>query len=306
MNPKRLRAYILLLTVVAIWGGAGPIIKYTLGGIDPLPFLTYRFALASIFSIAFFLVKIKRGKKFRRLRANIGLAALYGILAVPLALGTLFLGLDKSTVLDLTLVSILGPLLIASGGALFFNEHITKRERLGIAIVLIGVIFNSFFPLFRPDESSRLTGNILLLIYLLADSSSVLIAKIAVRRKIKPANLTNLAFIIGFILIAPISLYTYGASNLIKMVIKLPFSYHLGVWYMAFLSGNLAYYFYIRAQKTIEVSEASLFSYLTPAFGVPLAIIWLKEKPTTSFLIGAPIIIFGLILAEYKKRNSNA
>ena len=51
MTERRLRAYIYLLLVAGIWGAAGPIIKFTLQAIDPLPFLAYRFTIAAIFSI---------------------------------------------------------------------------------------------------------------------------------------------------------------------------------------------------------------------------------------------------------------
>ena len=44
----RVRAYILLLIAVAIWGFAGPVIKFTLGYFDPVVFLTYRFFLTSL------------------------------------------------------------------------------------------------------------------------------------------------------------------------------------------------------------------------------------------------------------------
>src|SRR3989344_9141266 len=148
MSSHRLRAYIYLILTAAIWGAAGPIIKYTLSGIDPLPFLTYRFTIAAVFSLGFFLYKIKRGKKFRKLKANFPLALFYGILAVPLALGILFAGLDKSTVLDLTLIGVIGPLVVTGGGALFFRDRITRREKIGIALVLSGVLLNFFFPLF--------------------------------------------------------------------------------------------------------------------------------------------------------------
>mgnify|MGYP001597495960 CR=1 FL=1 len=56
MNPARLRAYLMLLVVAVIWGIASPVIKYTLGGFDPLTFLTYRFGISSIISIVIFLI----------------------------------------------------------------------------------------------------------------------------------------------------------------------------------------------------------------------------------------------------------
>ena len=53
MNPYRLRAYILLIAVSVIWGVAAPVIKFTLRGIDPISFLTYRFFLAAVLGILF-------------------------------------------------------------------------------------------------------------------------------------------------------------------------------------------------------------------------------------------------------------
>src|SRR5512143_2749513 len=140
MSPRRIKAYISLLLVVVIWGAAGPVIKFTLGGIDPLPFIVYRLGISTVISIIFFALKIKSGKKFRQLRAHFPLALLYGTLAVTVALGLLFYALKDTTVLDLTLVSVLGPLISLAGGAYFFRDHITKKQKYGILIVVAGVI----------------------------------------------------------------------------------------------------------------------------------------------------------------------
>src|SRR3990167_7847214 len=175
MSRYRLRAYFYLILVAVIWGTAGPVIKFTLDGLDPLPFITYRLTISAVISLVFFLNKLRKGRKFRQLRANLPLSLLYGFLAVPVALGILFIGLDKSTVLDLTLIGVIGPLMVTAGAAIFFRDHITRREKIGIAIVLLGVIFNSLFPIFKSGEGLKLTGNILLILFLFADSSAVLI-----------------------------------------------------------------------------------------------------------------------------------
>jgi drug/metabolite transporter (DMT)-like permease len=305
MNPHRLKSYLILISVAAIWGAAGPIIKFTLEGIDPLPFLAYRFALSAIFSLIFFGRKFKSGKKFRQFRENFPLVLIYGLLAAPIALGILFIGIDKTTVLDLSLIGIIGPMIVVAGGALFFRDRITKREKTGIAIVLIGVIINSIYPIFK-SEGVRLTGNLLLLLYLFADTGSVLLAKRVVQKKVKSANLTNFAFIVGALTIIPLTFFLYGGSNLINSITTLPLKYHLGVWYMALISGSLAYYLYVRGQRTIEVSEAVLFNYLQPLFNIPLAIFWLGESISTSFIVGLIIISSGLLVAQYKKKGYNS
>lgn len=297
---RRLKSYLMLISVAAIWGAAGPIIKYTLEGIDPLPFIAYRLAISAVFSVFFFIRKIRKRKQFRQMRANFPVVSLYGVLAVPVALGILFFGLDNTTVLDLTLIGVIGPLLVTLGGSIFFKDKITKREKAGISVVLIGVLFNSLYPIFKSEEL-RFTGNLLLLIYLISDCASILIAKKMVQKKVKSANLTNMAFIIGAVILIPAAMLIYGAENFIHIILTLPLKYHLGVWYMALISGTLAYYLYVRGQRTIEVSEAVLFNYLQPLFTIPLAIFWLRESISLPFVVGLIIIAIGLVIAQYKQ-----
>lgn len=299
---KRFRSYIYLIAVAAIWGAAAPVIKFTFGGLDPLPFLAYRFLVAGVVSALIFIFKSAKGENFSGLKKHIGISTIYGFLAVPLALGILFFGLEKSTVLDLTLIGVIGPLIVTLGGAIFFHDRITKREKIGISIVLLGVVLNSLYPIFK-NNGVRLTGNLILIAFLFADSSSVLLAKKAVQRKVSSMNLTNFAFIIGALVLIPIVFYQNGVSETVSLITTLPLKYHLGVWYMAIISGNLAYYLYVQAQRSIEVSEAVLFNYLQPIFTVPLAVLWLGEKITTNFVFGAILIAIGLFVAEKKKKS---
>lgn len=74
---------------------------------------------------------------------------------------------------------------------------------------------------------------------------------------------------------------------------------------MALLSGSLAYFLFNKAQKTIEIGEASLFAYLYPIFSTPLAVLWLGEKITPIFMVGAIIIALGVFVAEVKKNRYN-
>jgi drug/metabolite transporter (DMT)-like permease len=69
---------------------------------------------------------------------------------------------------------------------------------------------------------------------------------------------------------------------------------------MAILSGSIAYTLWARAQRTIEIGEAAVFSYLYPIFAAPLAVFWLKEKITMPFVIGATVIAVGVFIAEYR------
>lgn len=301
MTAHRIRAYIYLLIVALVWGIAGPVIKFTLGGIAPLPFLTYRFAISALIGILYFLIK---GFRFPNLKKTLPLAIIYSLLAFPVALMVLFLGLDKTGVLDMSLITLLAPLLVAIGGVIFFKDHITKREKVGILIVLTGVLFTTFYPIINGDASSiHLFGNVLIFVFLFADSIATLLAKKLVQQDVPPLALTNLGFVIGAVVLIPVALSNYGFSGITNLITTLPVQYHLGVLYMAILSGTTAYFLWVLAQKSIEVSEAALFRYLGPVFGVPLAIVWLGEKITPYFIVGAVLIAIGVIIAEIKRKS---
>lgn len=289
MNPHRLKAYFLLFIVSVVWAVAGPIIKYTLGGVPPLLFLTYRFGLSTLISIiCFFLFGFHFPKESKVRRELI----LYGFLTSTVSLGLLFFGLKNTTVLDMSLITLISPLLITIAGVYFLKEHVTVREKIGMGIALAGTILTVIEP-------SRFSGNFLIFLYLLTTTWSAVLAKRLLRENVDPLSMSNFSFIIGFLTLLPFAVLKYPAG----IIREIPFPYHLGVIYMAILSGSMAYYLSNKAQKTIEIGEAAVFSYIYPLFSTPLAVVWLGEKITSMFILGGIVIAFGVVIAEIKKRR---
>ena len=122
-----------------------------------------------------------------------------------------------------------------------------------------------------------------------------------VRKNVKAFTLSNLSFLLGFFLLAPLVLGYYGVDAVTSEIKSASFSAHLGVIFMAVFSGTLAYALWTLGQKAIEVSEAAVFRYLMPLISTPIAVLWLGEKITWQFLAGALVIFTGVSLAEYKK-----
>lgn len=296
---SRLIAYFYLTLVAAIWGVATPVIKFTLQGIGPLPFLAYRFAISAIFAILFILVTRPYLGKIKK---NFPEVFVYSFITTTFALGILFLGLEKTTVVDTALITAVGPLVTAIAGLIFLKEHITSQEKLGISIAFVGTLLTVFEPVLRGQVNlSQLTGNFLVVGYILVMGLSAVLSKRLVRKDVEPLLLTNISFIIGFLTLAPLAVLQSGTSQLVGNVATLAPQYHLGVWYMALLSGTLAYALWVRGQRTIEISEAGVFAYLIPVFAIPLGIVWLGEQLTLPVIIGATLIVIGVSLAEYKK-----
>lgn len=299
MTSRRAKAYLFLIITSLLWGFASPVIKFTLEGLDPGPFLIYRFFISSIIALFFF----ARSTKELKVIVNKQLlpSSIYSLFSTTLALGALFLGMDIVSVLESNIISSIIPLLIVVAGAIVFKERVPSREKLGAFIAFLGTCIAIVFPVLEGYESSsHWLGIVFILLYMASDVVSALMAKGLLRRKVSAAAMTNYSFIFGFITTLPLVMLQTPLPDLISQIMALPFQYHLGVWYMAVLSGSVAYYLRNSAQKTIEVGDAGLFAYLIPVFSAPLAIFWLGEDFTLPLLIGAIFIITGVTIAEMK------
>jgi len=305
MNPHRLRAYIELLIVSVIWGLAAPVIKFTLEGFSPFVFLTYRFFLSSIVAIGFFAVT---GFKLPRDLKSILVMVLYGFLVTTVSLGLLFLGTDMTTSIDANLISATAPIMIVVAGVVFLKERVTSREKIGVGIAFLGTLVTVIEPLFRNHNGSAgLEGNLLVLASVAVATITAIMAKVMMRNNMEPVPLVNFSFIVGLLTVLPVALLTGSTlPQIVGVITAAPLPYHLGVVFMALLSGTLAYILWHKAEKTIEVGEVGLFAYLYPVFGTPLSVFWLGEKITTPFIIGAVVIAIGVVIAEYKKKSVSA
>ena len=303
MSIKRLHAYLLLLIVSIIWGIAGSVIKFTQEGIATLPFLIYRFAISSVVAlVALVFIRPKLPKNL----FDIFQLVVYGVLASAVALGVLFFGLERTSVVEMNLLSATAPLVTAIMGVKYLKEHVTKKEKLGLTIAFLGTLFVIFEPIsFQNDYKDHILGNLAIFAYVTVTAISYVIAKKLLRKGYSPALLTHTSFVFGFLVIAVFAISQTGTANIVSSVIHLEFKYHLGVLYMALFSGTLAYYLETKAQKTIEIGETAVFAYLVPVFGIPTAIFWLKEMVTLQFIIGAIIIAIGVFIAEIKKKRYN-
>jgi len=286
MSSSRKSAYAALLITALIWGIAPPVIKYTLGFISPIGFLFYRFLLVSLILIIPLGLRIKKIKPAKKQWPQY---LALGFLGTPLTLSLLFTGMAKATAIAGAVIWVIAPMLVILGGAFWLKDHITTKEKIGIAVVLTGTLITICQPLFSAQARlhQQILGNLLIFLGTIAWASFTLLAK--------KANLDNFillssSFLVGTIILLPLFL---SQSNLPPQALP-------GIIYMAIFGSVIAYGTYLYGHRQIEVSEAALFTYLQPLFGVPLAAVWLKEPIVLPFLVGAALIAAGALIAEQR------
>lgn len=303
MSKKRINSYILLIVVSLIWGAATAVVKRTLTWFDPLVFLTYRFAISTVVAgIIFAVHPVPLPKK-----SGVSILTLVTmILSTPLAIGLFFLALNKTSALSGSLLTAGEPLFIILGGVLLFRDRITKSESLGIVVTLIGTALAAFGPLVlnhTTDHFGSVQGNTILIAAVMADMFAALLTKMSLRKHISLSLLSHGQFILSFIIFLPILLFSVPIPTILNELIRAPLEAHIGVLFMAIISGSLAYTLRNIAVQTVEISEVAIFYYLQPVFGSILAVIWLGERFTPAYTLGGCIIVIGILIAEYRRRS---
>lgn len=290
MKTDRQRAYLALLITAVIWGLAPPIIKHTLVFISPLEFLFYRFLIASLF---FFFPLWQQLKKQPPTRQEAVQYFLLGFLGTPLTLWLLFTGLAKTSAINGSIIWVIAPLLVVVGGGLFLKEKITCLEKTGILMTLTGALVTVIQPLGQNDllSGSHLKGNFLVLAGTSVWALFTLLAK--KQHQLDAFILAASSFFIGLFFFLPFWLAHGPAWPVL--------SAWPGILYMAILGSAIAYFTYLYGVAKIEASEATIFTYLQPLFGVTLAFFWLKETVTPLFLLGAFLIISGVFVCQKKE-----
>jgi len=316
---KRIRAYIYLLTTAVIWGIASVVIKHTLSFIKPFSFLFWRFLLTCLIMIPL-LYAFRKKQLFSLSPFKIFKLFILGFIGTTLSLGLLFIGYQYTTAIDGVLIDSVAPILVIIGGAIFLKEKVTKIERLGAGLAFFGSITTIIQPFLegRTLAYKNIYGNFL--VFLSTFTWAVyclLVRKIEAKDKIKtdPFVVTTITFISGLITIIPFFLW-----ESLSLPVGLPAlggqagiypSIHLsinpsaipGILFMVIFSSVIAYFTYNAGYALIEASEATIFDYLRPIFTAPLAVWWLKEQITISFLTGALLIALGVFLTEYKPKK---
>ena len=97
----------------------------------------------------------------------------------------------------------------------------------------------------------------------------------------------------------PAYLIEFALGN--RASINLPFI--MTLTYVVLLRGLASFIFWIKGISIIGSNRSGIFLHLMPIFSTILAIIIFKEKFMFYHLIGALLIVTGIVLSSKKERN---
>lgn len=297
-SAARWRSYRWLLLNTVTWGAAFILVKPALAVTTPLRFLWYRYLIAGALSIPILWhYRHLLAREWRQILPRVMSLECLGTVA---ALALLYLGLERTSAIEASLIVTTQPLFITLGGLMLLKEHQERHEWWGLLIAMIGAVVLVVGPgVGQSHQGISLLGNGLVVTGLVVNMIYFPLAKKLYNGWPK-FLVTAISFYLGMLGFGLLSWLTTDSTSLWQAVLQ--DWQHPSVWlasgYMATAGSIIGLTAYIKGQDGIEASEASLFWYLQPLVSLPLGWLWLHETITPMQLLGLGIVLLGVWWAE--------
>ncbi len=268
------------LSAATIWGGMYVVSDIVLEIIPPFTLLTIRLLLG----IAVLLPIVwwqRRGSAREALNCHDLIMVLaVGTLGFGVSVGAQFVGTDKSTAINRSLVTSASPAFILLFSAIVLREKLTFQKVLAVLLPTVGVFV--IVDLTKVDFSSAtFQGNVALAVAAITwGLYSVLIRWMSIRLDTLVETLS--AFCGGLLLTIPsaaIELSTRPIGTLDAGVF-------LGILYLGIVSTAGAMWLWNRAFALVDASRAALFFFAQPLVGAVLSVLVLHQQVTANLWLG--------------------
>ena len=293
MFSKNKIAYIFLIFATLFWSGNFIVGKAaSLFEIPPFTLNFYRWLFAWLILAPFTLKEIFKKKNY--ILRNINLILILGITSITVFNSIVYYSLNFTQVISGVLMISTIPVMIIFFCWIFTIERTNFYQILGVIFSLLGVVV----IVTKADLGKLLNLNFNKgdLWMVVAMFSWAMYSALLRKKKFELSQISFLQTIIsaGLILLLPAYLIEMALGY--RLNIHLPFILTLS--YVVLFPGLASFFFWIKGISIIGSNRAGIFLHLMPIFSTVMAILIFKEKFMTFHLIGALLIVTGIILSS--------
>tara|TARA_B100000579_G_C22686328_1_gene782790 strand:- start:130 stop:1029 length:900 start_codon:yes stop_codon:yes gene_type:complete len=295
-NDKK--AYLFLVLTTLFWAGNFIVGKAaSLFEIPPFTLNFYRWTFAWIILAPFTLKEIYRSKT--HILENLKYVLILGITSITLFNSIVYYSLQFTQVISGVLMISTIPVMIILFSSLLKIEKTNFFQLIGVFFSMMGVIvIVTQLNLEKIKELSFNKGDMSIIVAML---SWALYSALLKRKKLELSQLSLLQVIIsaGLVFLLPVYLIEMSLGR--RVALELPF--FLTLSYVVLFPGLASFICWIKGIAIIGPNRSGIFLHLMPIFSTILAIIIFKEKFMIYHLIGAMLIVTGIVLSSKKKLN---
>ncbi len=296
MFSKDKTAYIFLVLATLFWSGNFIVGKAaSLFEIPPFTLNFYRWTFAWLILAPFTLKEIFKKKSY--ILNNIKLILILGITSITVFNSIVYYSLNFTQVISGVLMISTIPVMIIFFCWVFKIEKTNFYQILGVLFSLMGVVV----IVTNADVNKLLNlnfnkGDLWMVVAML---SWAMYSALLRKKKFKLSQISLLQTIIsaGLILLLPAYLIEMALGY--RVNIHLPFI--LTLTYVVLFPGLASFFFWIKGSSRLGSNRSGIFLHLMPIFSTIMAMLIFKEKFMIFHLIGAILIITGIILSSKRR-----
>jgi drug/metabolite transporter (DMT)-like permease len=288
-----LKGFFIMFLLTLLWGLNYSAIKISNTGFSPIFNSFLRSSIASLFGIAYcFHIRQPLFHRDIRLFHGFMVGLLFGLEFVCIYLGMLYTDSARAGILIN-----FSPFVVAIGAYLFLKERMTFLKILGLILAFFG-----FYSVFKGKPSyfgkHMLIGDLLELMGAFLWGATTVYIKKYLAEKVHPIN----TFLYQLVLSAPIIFVVSFVfeNEWIKDIRVMPV---LALLYSSIVVAFFSYLTWFKLIHTYPVSELSVFTFLSPVFGVLFGSLILNEEVTKGLFAGLVLVSLGIYLTNYRKKG---
>ena len=280
-----------ILALTLLWGMNYPAIKVSNTGLSPIFTTFLRSVVASVCGILYCVI-IKQPLYHRGVLFFHGVMVglLFGAEFVCLYLGMLYTNSSRAAIL-----LYLSPFVVAMGAHLFLKERLNTIKTVGLILAFLGV-----YLVFRgkPAVYNRmmLVGDLLEIAAAIFWGATTLYIKKYLAGKVHPINtfLYQLVFSIPIIFVCAYVLEPRWIKEITTSVV-------VSFVYQSVIVAFASYLTWFKLIHTYPVGKLSVFTFLTPIFGVLFSVLFMKDQLTLGLVLGLVFVCIGIYCTNYQK-----
>jgi len=295
--------YVLIVFSMIFWGMSFVFSTIVLKYMDPFTILFIRLFISCVFV---WLLTVLFYRKYAVRLADLKILALLAFFEPFLYfIGETF-GLQRVSPTITALIISTIPVFTAITMFVVYHVTLLKINIVGIALSFLGVVF----MILGKDMEFVVDGVGLLLLFLAVFSAvcyGLVLTKVSSR--IHPVWIISVQNTFSLLMFLPLMLI-YGDPIRVEVVPEFhALSPQVELWgsltVLAVFCSTLAFIFYTIAVKRIGITRTSIFTNLIPVITAIVSFFLLQEKMTVNKLVGMLIIVAGVMLSQWKKKQEN-
>lgn len=292
MTNKKI-AYLYLIITFCAWGSLYVVSKFVLGKVPTFTVSFLRYLISGCI-----LLLVLRTKKLKKIeKQDYKYIFLIGFVGYFMSMTIQFIGTKLSNASLSSLVNSLNPITIMIFAAIILKEKLTLKKVFCIVLAIIGV----YIIIGGVSGNGQVIWGILMSVTSVITWSFVSVMIRRVTQKYDVLQITTYGIVIAAICTFPCSSYELATTSNVQFDWKVI----LALLYMALVCTAIAHVLWNKSLSIIEAGTCSLFYPLQPMVSVLLGVVFLGEAITMKFILGAVLIIGGVVFSLARNKNNS-